>query len=295
MQLETSPAPQPQPPTPSQLCCPTTPFCASLIANFHAANFGHLVLWWYFFGAIAIAKTTIGGSIAFICCALFVVALLLVFIVEGSAQIFRHGDDDYHEDEPWQRDAFRCYWLVIYIIAGVAIIVLASVGAGFADTHRQTDVSRVYLDPNTTTSASVVHMSSRFDVLVIPVSSLDWSEQGQYISPAELVRVYRMGPNITSAVLVDPLLRSADNNFWLRRISVAMQPQVNAAIANLRLRYPNTTLQEDVLAFTGTTNGTKYFQSRAQLDAVDAVALWLLVCMGVISAAIGTCCTLSCP
>ncbi len=201
-----------------------------------------------FFATVAIsAKPDEDGkvSIGAICYIVFVVAGLMGFGLTYIAQ----------------RQVLYEHWTCIILLFTVFVTVECGVGCNFSYWTGKNDVARAVMTPS-----NILGLLRQKQTLVVDPSSLDRSEFGEFVElSGGGVRVFRFF-NITSVVIAEPVVQSQDGQFWLALISQDLIMPVNSAIADLRHRFPNTTLQTQVVAVTGTSVGRDYFDATQRLD-----------------------------
>lgn len=166
-------------------------------------------------------------------------------------------------------------WTTIFVVFTAFLIVECSVAA--ASSFSRGDVSTTPVS-NTTPTPIILEALHRKRTLVINPSDVNTAEFGEYLDlTGSGLRVYRMA-NITSLVLTTPLIKSPDDRIWLTLIPQDWIVPVNSAIGDLRHRFPNTTLQPQVVAVTGTTAGQRYFTADRQLYATQ-VSFFVGLCV----------------
>lgn len=155
----------------------------------------------------------------------------------------------------------------------VFLIIECSIAASHSYTRAKNEVERVSITSNTSDADILNHINHKQTLLVDP-SAINKTEFGEFVDlSGGGYRVYRLD-RFTSAVVAMPVVESQDGLVWLSVIPQDWTVPITLAINDLRTRFPNTTLQSQVVAVTGTKSGRAYLDADRKLDQTE-LSFWI--------------------
>lgn len=166
-----------------------------------------------------------------------------------------------------RQECYKLWTFVVVCFTGFVVIECA-VASAFSFHRGVNDVDRSMVSSGTS-AEDMMDMIQQRRTVVIHHDNVQKEEFGQFVDlSGGRFTVYRMR-NMTSIVLAAPLIQSQDDRLWLNLIPQEWIVPVTAAIMDLRERFPNTTLQAQVVAITGSNTGRKFFDAKRKLEQTE--------------------------